>query len=141
MIWFRKIKYVPKPPRQEGETPLVNKTQIDEYFNLSIPYMSKEEDVKKNPLPYVIMRAEYFDEGLENQSTIMYYNDGVLADSYDEVQDIEKTVGDLLPDSFGDRSDDPNVVYIRNEVLQTDFEVIKVLEDFGDSEFPWSRKK
>lgn len=76
--------------------------------------------------PYIISKEEYFEDAANHsQVTLTYYEgDGVLADERDEaIPDIDHTVGDNNIVRFGHRSEDPNVLYIRNHVLGTDFEI------------------
>lgn len=78
--------------------------------------------------PYVITFEEFNNcERDYQQTTITYYDgDDVLADEREQpIADIANTVGyeNLL--RFGHGSGDPNVVYIRNERIQLEFELIK----------------
>lgn len=76
--------------------------------------------------PYVIHRDEFFNDemGWDSQSTLTYYEgDHVLTDERDEyLADPETYVGEL---KFGHGSGDPNVVYIRNERLHAEYEVLR----------------
>jgi hypothetical protein len=74
--------------------------------------------------PYIIHRDEYFsDEMGYSQTTITWYDgDHILCDEDDApIYNPEKIVGEL---KFGHGSNDPNVVYIRNEVLGAEYEVL-----------------
>lgn len=74
--------------------------------------------------PYIIHRDEYFGEETNNsQSTLTYYRgDNVLCDEMDTpIYNMDKVVGTLI---FGKGSRDPNVVYVRNENLEADYEVL-----------------
>ena len=76
--------------------------------------------------PYIIHVDEYVaDEmGWGSQSTITWYEaDQVLCDSHDTpIYNHNEVVGELR---FGHGSNDANVVYIRNEELQHEFEVLR----------------
>lgn len=78
--------------------------------------------------PYVVSFEEY-SENSENheQVTLTYYSgDDTLADERDQpIDNTGYTVGDDNLLRFGAGSHDPNVVYIRNERLSMDFEVLK----------------
>lgn len=85
-----------------------------------------DEELKHRGLDhaYIIHRDEYFAEETNNsQSTLTYYRgDNVLCDELDTpIYDMEKVVGTLI---FGKGSNDPNVVYVRNERLEADYEVL-----------------
>lgn len=74
--------------------------------------------------PYVITPQDYGDGNFDhNLECVTYYADGVLADSWDVVLDIEETIGEDSLEHFGDHAED--VVHVRNERLQIDYEVVK----------------
>jgi hypothetical protein len=61
------------------------------------------------------------------QVTITFFEgDDVLSDERDQViEDIEETVGVENLKQFGHGSKDPKIVYIRNDRLELDFEVVQ----------------
>ena len=74
--------------------------------------------------PYIIHRDEFFEDPDEyRQSTITYYSgDCVLTDTDDvPIYNAQAIVGLLI---FGKGSGDPNVVYVRNEELDAEYEVL-----------------
>lgn len=76
---------------------------------------------------YVISAEEFNnDEADFIQSTVQFYaGDGVLCDNADDkIEDIAGTLGNEFQDMFGVKSGDPNVVHVRNTVLQLEFEVL-----------------
>ena len=78
--------------------------------------------------PYVIHIDEFRENEPEHeQQTLTYYQvDDVLADSHDQtVDDIDKVIGLGSLERFGHGSQDANIVYVRNEVLMIDVEVIR----------------
>lgn len=78
--------------------------------------------------PYIIT-ADEFSEGDRDyhQVSLTYYEgDEVLCDDQDQiVTESDKTVGDENLGNFGYGSNDPNVVYIRNERLSIDIEILR----------------
>lgn len=89
-----------------------------------------EEEIKNRTpeMPYIIHVDEYNDEigddGIEySKSTLTYYQgDDVLVDDQDvPIYNYEKTASPL---TFGKGSQDPSIVYIRNERLEADYEVL-----------------
>ena len=61
-----------------------------------------------------------------------YYADKFLADEYDElVEDVDKIIGweklNALEESNAD------AVYVRNEELKIDFEILSVLDNYKDN--------
>ena len=81
---------------------------------------------------YVIHKDEY-GETDNNEATLSYYGgDDILCDSNDHIIEVpERLVGDCL-DKFGHGSNDRNVVYVRNETLDVDLEVIKSEKTYAE---------
>jgi len=97
----------------------------EEFVNMTT--QSTEDD---NAPPFVISRATYaWDEEGEHfdKITLTYYpRDRVLLDDEeDPIKDVVRTVGWRSLSQFGGESEDPDVVFIRNRRMETDFEVIK----------------
>jgi hypothetical protein len=84
----------------------------------------KEIENRSPKAPYIIHRDEFFSNEMElEQSSITYYKgDDVLCDEKDvPIYSPEKVVGRL---EFGHGSQDPSIVYVRNEELGAEWEVI-----------------
>jgi len=80
---------------------------------------------RRGEFPYIIHRDEFFaDEMGNSQSTLTYYvGDDILVDEQNvPIYNYSSVVGNLR---FGHGSEDQNVVYIRNEKLKTEYEVIQ----------------
>lgn len=78
--------------------------------------------------PFRIAVAEFFNyENEFAKITLTYYEeDDTLTDEKDVIlPDIEKVIGPDAIHNFGADSDDPNIVYVRNEELLSDYEVVK----------------
>jgi hypothetical protein len=86
----------------------------------------EERNNRSKHSPYVIHADEYqADEmGWDSQTTLTWYEgDEILTDSNDvPIYNPHTVVGDL---KFGHGSGDPNIVYIRNERLEAEYEVIR----------------
>lgn len=84
---------------------------------------------KRSPdVPYIIHYDEFRENPKEHtQITCTYYEvDDVLADVRDEmVEDMDRVVGLGNLGHWGHGSNDPNVVYVRNEELDLDIEVCR----------------
>lgn len=81
----------------------------------------EEEDMT----PYVIT-PEAFEENEDyDVETLIYYADGVLTDEQNHIiEDVESLVGEESLTHFGDYPDDPDTVYVRNELTMTDYEIL-----------------
>lgn len=94
-----------------------------------------EELRSRNPqLPYVISKDEYFENAPEHtQVSITYYEgDGVLADEDDPMDNVETIVGEDNLMRFGHGSDDSNVVYVRYEPNEIDYEISRSTGKFSE---------
>lgn len=94
------------------------------------------ELLARNPdEPYVITHDEFMaNENDWSQNTLTYYNgDDTLADESEmPIPEIEETIGSENLLRFGHGSNDRNVVYVRNERIKTDFEILLDQEKFGE---------
>lgn len=101
----------------------------DEFVEIA----SKRIKAEKNEPPFVIpVRLFAWDEDEGNdflKTTLTFYSrERVLVDEDEEGidhKDVDEYVGWKNLNRFGDQSDDPDVVYIRNRRLSTDFEVVR----------------
>lgn len=93
-----------------------------------------ESEDRSDGRPYII-KFEEFNEGKSGytQEQLTYYEgDDVLAKDDDElVEDPDGLVGNLNLTKFGLGSQDPNVVYIRNERWEADIEVTRVKTSYA----------
>ena len=85
--------------------------------------------------PYIINHEEYLEAepGYEQVVFTYYEGDDVLADEQDKpVDEIERVVGEDNLMKFGHGSGQHNVVYIRNDRLTMDFEIVKSNGKFAE---------
>jgi len=112
---------------------LARKYRQDE--EIEKPIVKKERPVEKSETPYIISVDEYSDPEVNyHRSTLTYYEvDDVLADQNDGiVTDVDRTIGDDTLLKFGNQSDDKDLVYVRNDKISTDFEVIRVHKSYAE---------
>ena len=82
--------------------------------------------------PNVISYDDIAENGYEGES-LYYFIDGVVTDlMYNEIEDYEDLIGDDFAEHFGE--EEPDVVYIRNDKLKTDFEVLRDERRFSEVE-------
>lgn len=132
-------------PKEEGSVGIPERPSVEtmrRYESLAETYKSRipEEEQKSNfdkkeaiavSKPYVIMPEEVGD--LDHMtSTLYYFQDGVLTDDeMNPLEDPEDLIGDIkVEDHFGEFEDD--VVYVRNEDMETDFEICADERKFSD---------
>lgn len=85
------------------------------------------EKEKRSPTePYVIHVDERHEAGYTETTMTYFVGDDVLCDERDKVvNEPDDVVGIENLDRFGHGSNDPNIVYIRNDTLGVDVEVVK----------------
>lgn len=113
--------------------PYVHDEQVQEDFMLQAREQLKGEAMSDPPM--VISQEQYShdEEGQDFEKlTVHYYGKTqTLLDEDDEVipqNEVENTVGFRSLRRFGDLSNQPDVVYVRNRRLEIDYEVV-LLED------------
>lgn len=77
--------------------------------------------------PYILTKDEFMENDTEyTQSTVTYFaGDQVLIDSREDViDDVDMTVGERNLSRFGYGSGDPNVLYVRNDRIGIEFEIL-----------------
>lgn len=86
--------------------------------------------------PYVVHVDERYEMEGYNEVTLTYYvADDVLCDERDEVVDPERRddmVGEANLDRFGHGSNDPNIVYIRNDNLEILYEIVRSPNSYAE---------
>lgn len=81
-----------------------------------------EEEAEEGP--FVISVSDFDSDSKYQKSSLKYYEDDkVLANENDYPLDIDEIIGEDSLDHFGDMSGDPTIVYVRNEDLNSDYEV------------------
>lgn len=86
----------------------------------------EEERKRSSGLPYIIDMETYMtNEDDNDQLTLVYYDeDEVLSDDADEIVHTKNELIGTGNLRFGYGSEDPKIVYIRNEQIATDYEVV-----------------
>ena len=117
-------------PREEPNAPIEKnwKTTSEHYRGL-LDEMGYNAD---EPKPYVISPEEFGDNVDDYELiSLNYYEDGVLADDWDEpIEDIDKVVGKDSLTHFGEYEDDS--VYVRNDRLKCEYEILMRVGKFAD---------
>ena len=98
------------------ENPPTEKEEVDEFM---------EDKV------YIIKPEIFGEEDGYEEVSLTYYADGVLCDEQDNViEDVASMVVPDFADYFGYYEDD--AVYVRNELLKTDYEILADSRDYAD---------
>jgi hypothetical protein len=86
----------------------------------------KEIPLRTPDKPYVIEHDEFYESDRQTITLTWFEGDEVLADEKDEhIPNPDHVIGDENLQRFGYGSRDPHIVYVRNEAMDVDFEVVK----------------
>ena len=90
------------------------------------------EDDNATDKPYLIRRHEVGDTDYIT-ITLWYWTDGIVTnDNKKIIGNVEELIGDDFMAHFGDDEDDPDTVYVRNDVQKIDYEILKEYRGFSD---------
>jgi hypothetical protein len=113
----------------EPETEPLEVNVFDENLRgLSTDVWNHDQEVaSRTPHRAYVIHKEEFREGEYDSETLTYYiQDDVLTDERDQrMTDIDSVVALENLEKFGHGSEDANVVYIRNDKLQMDYEILR----------------
>lgn len=91
----------------------------------------KEETELDKSKPYVIDPNDFGMEDDYNTESRLYHTDKFITDeNFNLVNDIEDTIGFECLNTFGQYEED--AVYVRNELLKTDYEILRVDTAYED---------
>lgn len=83
--------------------------------------------------PYVISPEEFGEDDEFETESLFYHADGVLTDSrLNVIENVDEIVGIDSLNHFGEYEDDS--VFVRNETLHVDYEILKDMRNFADIE-------
>jgi len=108
----------------------------DEVENEEAIVVEPYEEERNADEPYVISIDEYMNDREDyDKNTVSYFEiDDVLCDDREQViPDIEATVGTDALTKFGVKSNDNKVVYVRNERLAADFEILLDTRSYSET--------
>ena len=95
-----------------------------------------EEDAHRDSSkPYIISVDEFMAGDLNySQVSLTYFveDDTLVDDADNSVEDTDTLVGETNLDQFGYRSKDPKMIYVRNDITQTDFEISRDERSYGE---------
>jgi hypothetical protein len=111
---------------------------VDTYIDIASTYASDDggKENKRSMIKPHVIPVEDFDTFGYNTATLTYYADGVLADEWDR---IIKNADDIVGDDFQECLEEEDSVYVRNDELKCDYEILRDLQTYaeavGESEY------
>lgn len=99
----------------------------------------KVEEIDRSK-PYIITDIEWNEEHNEfDKITLCFYRDGIIADENEEIlDDISNTIGQ---EAYNLLVDNGNTVWVRNESLGADYEIVIMKLKYGDMIEPPPRRR
>lgn len=95
--------------------------------------IKKEEDAAMKDEPYVISPEE-FGENDYVINSLTYYSDGTVANEKNKiVSNTEELIGKDFAEHFGDYDYDPDAVYVRNDRIRVDYEILKDYRAYSET--------
>lgn len=92
----------------------------------------KKED-KHMEKPYVISPSEFGDSDYAIL-TLTYFLDGTVLNERDKIlKNVDEMIGEDFANHFGDYPEDPDTVYVRNDKLEIDFEILKDYREYSET--------
>ena len=128
---------------EASETPKEEDTDetdqiVEAMSDLLSPYKSDDErkedgrKLKRACNIHVISPEEYDELQDYEKKSFTYYADGVITDEWDNViKNAEDFIGENIEDHFGEYDEDS--VFVRNDELKCDFEVLRDLQTYSDA--------
>ena len=126
---------ITEEPKYEDVIAEYSGEETEEEEDVMVESESVEEE--RNPdEPYIISVDEYMNDREEyDKNTVTYFEeDDVLVDEREQViPDVDSTVGNDSLTKFGHKSNDTKVVYVRNERIESDFEILLDTRSYSET--------
>lgn len=124
-----RIRREVKEESPDAETTVIEE-KVETINVFSDPTFDLEEELKyrTEDQPYIITHDEYFAAEKEYDTfALTYYeeDDTLVGEDDKPIDDVENTIGEDHLVRFGSGSKDKNIVYIRNDKLASDYEIVK----------------
>lgn len=123
-------------PKQDTEACDEDKGRVvpEEYISLTKRYTNGDElTMSEDQNPYTIDPDEFGENDEYDTETLIYYSDGILAHfKGDIVENVGEVVGVDALTKFGENENDPDTVYVRNDILKYDYEILRDESKFTD---------
>ena len=114
---------------EEEEAKYVNQNVFDAEVEIDVTL-----EPRSHEKPYLLTVQEFMADGDDyDKLTVTYFEeDDTLVDDRDEVVPDKSVVGEGTFERFGHGSGSPDIVYVRNEQIQTDFEIIRDKQSYHE---------
>ena len=120
-----------KEPSRTSQKTKYNKVGEDEKEEETVKAEAESPEEDEPTKPYLITEDEFLNDknNYDKISLTYYMMDDTLADEFDEMIDIEEAISTDIYNQIAGSDED---LYVRNNTLETDFEIMKVEGSFHD---------
>ena len=117
-----------------GDLMFPTSEEKDTYADIVKNYKKGDSnDMEIGTQPYVISYEEFGEIEEYDSTSLTFYSDGIIADDWgDIIEDIPNTIGDDFSRHYDENEDDPDIVYVRNDILKTDYEIARDIRKFSE---------
>jgi hypothetical protein len=119
-----------------NEIPLKDEHKPDVRVTATIERPEERQEQEFIEEPHVIDREEFDTEynGAHEKLTLYYYeeDDTLIDEKAEPVADTTSLVGEEALMCFGEDSDDPDTVYVRNSRICCDFEIVRLHKSYKE---------
>ena len=126
----------PREKNQRAYEELIKQYKHDDSMDVEEDRSDEQEGDEDNMVePYVITPDEFGDTGYETVCLTLYA-DGVIEDDEGDMwsdDDIDVLLGRDSLSHMGENIDDPDVIYVRNENEETDYEIARDVDNYFDT--------
>lgn len=135
------VKEVFSRRAESNETVDEEDSNNKEYEDLAESYTTysdnkeENEEVKDVCEPYVISPEEFGEKDDYESRSLNYYTNGIVTDEFDQPidnDDVDSLIGLDSLNHFGEFEDDS--VFVRNDYLETDFEILADAGEYKEEE-------
>lgn len=119
----------------EREAPEEDISEYEDAFEFDKRMHEEAMDTGYSDFPRTISASEMLNQKQwYSKVTLTYYaGDDVLADDQDEpIEDPMDIIGEHFKELFGMNEDEPDIIYVRNDDRESDYEVVQLDTSYGD---------
>lgn len=122
-------------PDQKAEETEDDDSEYFVYEDMASEYTAEKggSDSTMNDGPYLITPGKFAENEEYDVEDLLYFTDGVLTDdAFNAIDNPESIVVPDFAEHFGDYDYDQDTVYVRNDRLKTDYEILRDHRNYSE---------
>ena len=121
--------------KYRGELDEPEKSPEEDFSEMSDDELDDDPDNGDIQEISIVSQGEYANAEGFSWQTLRYFDDDVVTDEHDNpIEHVEQLIGDEALVSFGELSDDNDIVYVRNLPKKVMYEVVRMNKDYAHQE-------